>query len=267
MGQQGFRTLSGNPYVYQEIDSGRSVAYGLDASVNLLKINAQLVTGATPTGTAQITIDPAAAGNIIFTPNTTGRVVITSNLTVSTGTVIVAPLAVPGNTGTARLSPTGQLSRLNDPSVNGQLLISAVAGTPVWASLTAGAGITITPGVNSITLSAPGAGGFTWNSVPGNTIALVSDNGYMLNNAGLTTATLPLLAAAGDVIKVCGSGTGLFLIAQNAGQSIHLGNIASTVGVTGSLASIYQYDSVELLCTVANVAFVVISSIGNFNLI
>lgn len=266
MAQQGFRTINNNPYVYQEIDSGVSVAYGIDTSSNLIKIKAQPTIGATPTGTGNITIDPAAVGNITLTPNGgAGRVVVANNLTVSAGTVVLTPLAA-ARPCTVRSSPAGQLSTLIDPLVDGQLLISSAIGTPIWASLTAGAGIVITPGANSITLSAPGAGGFTWTAIPGNVVALAADNGYMLNSGFLTTATLPAVCAVGKIIKISGSGTGKFTIAQNAGQSIKLGNISTTGGVAGSLSSTAQYDAIELLCIVANTVFSTLSSVGNFTL-
>lgn len=46
-----------------------------------------------------------------------------------------------------------------DPVVDGQLIISSATGMPIWASLTAGANITIIPGPNTITISATGGGG------------------------------------------------------------------------------------------------------------
>jgi hypothetical protein len=264
MGQQGFRTLNSNPYVYQEIDAGASVAYGVDTTSNLVKIRAQATVGATPTGTGNITINPAAVGNVTLTGNgAAGRVVVSSNFTVSAGTVVLTPLAA-ARPCTVRSSTSGQLSMLLDSNVDGQLLISSNAGTPIWASLTAGAGISVTPGHNSITIAA--SGGVNWAAVPGNTIALVADGGYMLDNGALTTATLPLTCAVGETIRLIGSGTGLFLIAQNAGQSIKLGNVSSTVGVMGDLSSSSQYDSIELLCIVADTVFAVLSSVGNFTL-
>lgn len=264
MAQQGFRTLSNNPYVYQEIDSGVSVAYGVDTTSNLIKIKAQAIIGATPTGTGNITINPAAVGNVTLTGNgAAGRVVVSSNFTVSAGTVVLTPLAA-ARPCTVRSSPSGQLSQLIDSNVDGQLLISSNVGTPIWASLTAGAGISVTPGHNSVTIAA--SGGVNWVSVPGNSVALAADGGYMLDNAGLTTATLPAVCAVGETIRISGSGTGLFLVAQNAGQSIVLGSVSSTVGAMGSLASMAQYDAVELLCVVADTVFSVISSVGNFTL-
>lgn len=150
--QQGFRTLDGNPYVYQEVDSGASIAYGIDTSTNLIKIQTQATAGATPTGTANISIDPGVAGGVTIAPHTVGRVSIT-NLTVSSGSVILSPLAG-ARPSTIRASATGQLSTLLDSVTDGQVLISSSIGTPIWASLTAGAGITITPGHNSISIEA-----------------------------------------------------------------------------------------------------------------
>jgi len=265
MGQQGFKTLSINPYVYQEIDSGVSVAYGVDTSSNLIKIKAQATAGATPTGTGNITIDPAAVGNITLTPNgAAGRVVIPNNLTVSAGTIIFTPLTAI-RPSTVRCSASGQLSNLVDSNVDGQLWISSNAGTPTWANITGGPGVTITNGHNSIGISI--AGGMTWNEIPANAVALSVSNGYILQNAALTTATLPALAAVGSVIKIVGTGAGLWTIAQNAGQSIKLGNTSSSVGVAGTVSSTLQYDAIELLCVVANTTFVALSAVGNLTLL
>jgi len=48
---------------------------------------------------------------------------------------------------------------LTNPVVDGQLLISSNAGVPIWAGLTAGAGITIVPNHNQITITNSGGGG------------------------------------------------------------------------------------------------------------
>ncbi len=84
-----------------------------------------------------------------------------------------------------------------------------------------------------------------------------------MNNGSLITGTLPSTAAFGSVIAIVGYGSGGWSIAQNSGQTIHFGNVNTTTGVGGSLSSTNRYDCVELLCTVADTAFVVRSSIGN----
>ena len=71
---------------------------------------------------------------------TAGDLTVT-NLTDTYGGVVV--------TGT-----TGIISHIENSATDGQVLISAAAGTnPVWASITAGTGISVTNGANSITLA------------------------------------------------------------------------------------------------------------------
>ena len=218
------------------------------------------------------------AFNLDVVPATTlqrGAIVLATDALTIAGVVAdeaVAPSSLKAKLGTQTLHglPIGAGSNAAiawtaEPS-NGQLLIGKTGNPPVLATLTQGVGIAITNGAGTITIDAVG-GGITWNSIPGNTVALVADNGYMLNNAGLTTATLPVTCAEGKVIKISGSGTGLFTIAQNAGQSIKLGNVSSTGGVMGSLTSTDQYDAIELLCIVADTVFATLGSVGNFSLL
>lgn len=86
---------------------------------------------------------------------------------------------------------------------------------------------------------------------------------YLSNGAGLLSLTLPTTANVGDIIDVTGMGAGLFQILQNTGQICHFGNVNTTLS-TGSLVSTQQYDSIRLICSVANTDFIVMSSQGNF---
>ncbi len=104
---------------------------------------------------------------------------------------------------------------------------------------------------------------FTWNDVTGTTQAMAVANGYVSDNASLVTMTLPSTAAFGTVISVSGAGAGGWLIAQNASQLIHFGNVVTTTGTGGSLASTNQYDSLDLLCVVANTTWTVRNAVGN----
>ena len=130
---------------------------------------------------------------------------------------------------------------------NGQLLIGNTGADPTAATLTAGTGITVTNAGGSITIAASG-GAFTWNDVTGTSATLAVNNGYVADNAGLVTLTLPATANIGDTIKIMGKGSGGWIIAQNANQAIHLGNVVSTTGVGGSIASSNQYDTIEIIC-------------------
>ena len=52
-------------------------------------------------------------------------------------------------------------------------------------------------------------------------------------------------------------------IAQNAGQSVQIGNVSTTIGITGYLASSDQYDVVYLVCRVVDTTWSVVQSMGN----
>jgi hypothetical protein len=107
-----------------------------------------------------------------------------------------------------------------------------------------------------------GGGGITWNEVTGTSQTAAADNGYIANNSSLVTITLPATCALGKTIRVAGFGAGGWAVAQNVGQQIIYGDVTTTEGVSGSLASINRYDAVELLCVVADTKFIVISGIG-----
>lgn len=140
---------------------------------------------------------------------------------------------------------------------NGQLLIGSTGNDPVPAALTAGVGIAITNSAGSITIDATGPASFVWEEVTGTSQSMVSNTGYIANNVALVTLTLPTLSAVGDLLEVVGKGAGGWLIAQNAGQTIHLGNTSTTTGAGGSLASTDRRDAIYLVCTAANTEWTV----------
>lgn len=104
---------------------------------------------------------------------------------------------------------------------------------------------------------------FVWNNVTGTSQAAAVNNGYIANNASLVTVTLPSTASIGNIVKIAGSGAGGWKLAQNSGQLVHFGNQVTTTGTGGSLASVNQYDAVEVICITANTTWAVISSQGN----
>ena len=89
------------------------------------------------------------------------------------------------------------------------------------------------------------------------------DNGYIANNAGLVTLTLPATFAIGKVFRVAGAGAGGWKVAQVAGQQIKFGIVTTTNGASGYLQSVNQYDAVELVTIATDTNLVVISSQGN----
>jgi len=138
-------------------------------------------------------------------------------------------------------------------------VLTFAGGTNVTTS---GSGSTVT--INS----SGGGGGLTWNEVTGTSQSASVDNGYITNNASLVTVTLPDTAALGSVVRICGKGAGGWKLAQNASESIIWDEDSSTTtGTGGSLQSTDDYDAVEVLCTVANTTWTVISSKGNITVV
>lgn len=149
---------------------------------------------------------------------------------------------------------------------DGQLLIGSTGLAPVAAQLTAGAGIDIINAAGSITVKYVAGAPDAWTEVVGTSQAMVENNGYTANNAGLVTLSLPATSAVGDWVEVCGKGAGGWSISQGIGQQIIFGNVLSTSGVGGSLSSTLQYDCVKLRALENDGSrWQVISSVGNLS--
>jgi hypothetical protein len=144
----------------------------------------------------------------------------------------------------------------------------AVGPTGNTINVVGSGGITATgnSGTSTLTISSSG-GGLAWTEVTGTSAAMAINNGYIANNAGLVTLTLPATAPIGSIVRVGGKGTGLWSIAQNSGQTVHFGNQNTTTGVGGSLSSILRYDCVELVCITADTDWLVLSVLGNLTVV
>lgn len=146
----------------------------------------------------------------------------------------------------------------------GQVLIGTTASDPAGATLTAGAGISISSASGSITIATTEAsgGGYVWNDITAGSATLAAGNAYLADKSTLTTFTLPATAAVGDSFVIMGKGTGGWTLVENASQVIHFGTITTT-STTGSLSSTNTRDTIQFVCTTANTDFTVMSSIGN----
>lgn len=143
---------------------------------------------------------------------------------------------------------------VNTVPANGQIPIGNGTGYTI-ANINAGSGISISNTAGGITIAGTGSGtGFT--HVTGTSQQMVADAGYVPDNVALCTLTLPVNAAFGSAQSVVGLGAGGWRIAQNSGQNIQVGNQTTTTGVAGSLSSTNRYDSIDLLCVVANTTWV-----------
>ncbi len=110
------------------------------------------------------------------------------------------------------------------------------------------------------------AGGYTWSEITGATQAQV-DNAYVTNNASRVVVTLPPVADQFSTIRIVGKGAGGWMLAQNAGQTVHFSGESTTTGTAGSLASQEIFDSIEIVCITQNTDFSVMNCIGNITLI
>ena len=132
----------------------------------------------------------------------------------------------------------------------------------------AGGTITVTPGANTIDLSvAAGSGSLLWTREVGAAVPMVNGHGYINTNVGLTTFTLPALAAVGTQLAIMGESAAFWTIAQNGGQNIQFGNVSTTPGGGGSLTATNAFDSIWLICRVANTTWQVMSATGNIAII
>lgn len=135
--------------------------------------------------------------------------------------------------------------------LNGQIIIGSTGDSPVKATIGAGPGISILNSPGGITISSSG-GGTGFIEVTGTSQAMLPDGGYVANNVGLVTLTLPAIAPFGTTISIVGKGAGGWRIAQNAGQTINIGNSVTSTGITGSVSSTDRTDAIYLLCITAN---------------
>ena len=109
-----------------------------------------------------------------------------------------------------------------------------------------------------------GSGGnsLEWTSLTGN-VLMSPMKGYICQGDSLQTLTLPVSATPGKLIYIVGEGTGLFRIAQNAGQRIRFGDRLTSLGLAGRIDSFAVGDSLTLIC-ISPALWQVISPNGNF---
>lgn len=91
---------------------------------------------------------------------------------------------------------------------------------------------------------------------------------YITNKAGTACAiTLPAAAVVGSELKIIGKGATGWTLLQAAGQQVHFGNVSTTAGAGGSLASSATRDCISLICVIADTTWQVFSSVGNITVV
>jgi len=201
---------------------------------------------------------PRLNGTNIFTgTNTFVGVLIATN----TGTVISGSLS--GNatsattaatatsfTGSLAGDVTGTQSATAVASVGGQTAANVSSGAVAAnAATTANTANTIvkrgaTGNFSAGTISANGFNGdgsgvsnvvgtLPWQVVSGTAKQTQPNKGYLATNDTLVTITLPTAPAIGDVVRVTGTGTNGWILAQNASQSILCSILSGAPNLTG----------------------------------
>ena len=145
-------------------------------------------------------------------------------------------------------------------------------GTPVLPTGTTGTTQAVGTNDTKIATTAfvianAGTGGITWNNVTGTTQAAAVNSGYVANNAGLVTITLPATASVGQSVAISGSGAGGWKLAQNASQLINFLAAVTTTGTGGYIASATRYDCIVVRCIVADTTWIVEQAVGNVEVI
>lgn len=215
--------------------------------------NGQLLIGNSGSAPNSATL---SAGNLTGVLNGSGTIQIYSTL--SSG----SPLAVSaGGTGLSSVSAyclvlggttsTGNLQPLSSVGTSGQVITSSGANAlPYWATPSSGGG----------------GSSYTVSAVTTSTAQMTTNTYYFVTNtSGLTNLTLPTTYNQGDQIKVIGTTTPGWIIAQNLGQQIFFGTKLSTSGTAGSIASQNQYDNVFITAISAGTsgAWTVLDAVGN----
>jgi hypothetical protein len=151
-------------------------------------------------------------------------------------------------------------------TANGQLLIGGdAAPNMAVATLTAGNNISIANAQNSITITAASAHD-QWTLI-GASQTLSPDNGYICTSGGALALLLPPTSAVGDMINVILDGATSWQITQGAGQQVRYGNVETTAGAGGSITSTQQGDSLTIVCVTADTRWIVMSGLGNHNVV
>ena len=207
--------------------------------------------------------DLQIGGTSVLNATTLGTGVVTSSLTtvgtIGTGVWEGTDVGV-AHGGSGRSTATAYAVICGGTTATGAHQSIAGVGTSGQVLTSNGAGALPT-------FQAASGGGLAWSVITDASKTMVVNEGYVGNRGTAITFTLPDTAAVGDQVAITNIGAGLPVIAQNAGEDISVVGSTTTTGVGGSLTATEQFDSIHLICTVANTNWNVLSMTGNWTIV
>lgn len=194
----------------------------------------------------------------------TGLTVLAGGITAA-GTITFSDL----NEGVVFSNGSGELSSVD--GTDGQLIIGSTAGTADWATLTAGAGISIVNGSNAITIAATGATASSFPTDSGTatpaagvlnvfgganiaTSAPGASNTVQVDVSGTTDHTVQIGNASGSLTSLAAAADGELIIGATggdpqvttltAGANISIVNAAGSITISATdTAGTTQFDA------------------------
>jgi len=144
-------------------------------------------------------------------------------------------------------SATGSFRYVDGSQSLGRVLTSDENGMAHWATSSGGSG-----------------GGITWNYVTTNT-SMVVNNGYITSGSSILL-TMPATSVVGSMFEITCQGGAWKVTSGSNTQKLFFGNATASFGLAGQdgfLSSSQERDSIKIVCTLADIEYNVVSSVGN----
>ena len=119
--------------------------------------------------------------------------------------------------------------------------------------------MTLSNGGTGLALTQPIIG-TSWNDQVTASVTMVAGNSYLADYPSLVTFTLPTTCAQFAMFQIVGNGAGGWKMQFTAPQVCNFNSTPTSSG--GSLASTNRYNTITIICTVANTTFTVVQNEG-----